>query len=444
MSDLVHALPTFNTTPYSHLLHSIEKNDITVADLLTLDPLEIARRCPLPLLEVKRLVKDVILACQIDAGISPQPQNTTTSDDHLSSSSRRGITTPNWHDDTTSHMICTLDPLLDGALSGGIQTGYLTEISGESSCGKTQLCLSLLLSAQLPPPHGLSRSSIYISTESPLNTTRLHQILSTHPFYTSLAPSSLPSLDNIHTLPVTDLESQDHILTFQIPLAVRRFNAGLIIIDSVAANYRAEHSTSSTGLAERALELSKLGSLLRRIAREENVAVVVTNQVSDRFDDREGVPTQGTSSSPWTQHPHLHLDTIMSLDYQSRFFTGWGNETPNWTRSQQREDLKTPALGLAWANQIAARVVLKMEGSNINTNTTQQIEALGNNLYHEPRKRRFMHVVFCPWAAPTETAVEYEIREQGVVGLRDEVRELLDERLWGGDGVLDGEEEYPL
>jgi len=85
MSDIIHTLPSFNTKPYAHLLHSIEKNDITTADLLTLDPLEIARRCPLPLLEVKRLVRDVIVACQIDAGISTEP-TLSTSDDLLGSS----------------------------------------------------------------------------------------------------------------------------------------------------------------------------------------------------------------------------------------------------------------------------------------------------------------------------------------------------------------------
>jgi DNA repair protein RAD57 len=475
MSDIVHALPTFDVSPYSHLLHSIEKNDITVADLLTLDPLEIARRCPLPLLEVKRLVKDVIEACQKDAGICPQPHS--TSDDLLPSSSSRGVKQPKWHDtDKTPHMIRIIDPPLDAALSGGIHTGYVTEVAGESAAGKTQFCLSLLLSAQLPAPHGLSRSSIYISTESPLNTTRLHQILTTHPFYASLPPSSRPTLDNIHTIPVNDLEAQDHILTFQLPLAVRRFNAGLVIIDSVAANYRAEHSTSSSaGLAERAAELAKLGSLLRRIAREENVAVVVTNQVSDRFDDPSGREmltqelmrgTAAATSSPegTPAHPdtHPHLDTIMSLDYQSRFFTGWGNASPSRSQRSQphREDLKTPALGLAWANQIAARIVLKMEvDRRVGTASQFQFQpadpagtgaAVGGNLYHDRRKRRYMHVVFCPWAPGTDRGLEYEIREAGIVSVRDEVEELLDERLWGLDGTVDGEdgkeeeEEYPL
>ena len=295
MSDIVHALPDFDIRPYSHLIHSIEKNDITVTDLLTLDPLEIARRCPLPLLEIKRLVKDVIEACQKDAGIAPQ--QVSTSNDLLASSDE--VKQSRWHQrDATPHIIKTLDSDIDAALNGGIRTGYITEIAGESAAGKTQFALGLLLSAQLQPPYGLGRSTIYISTEAPLKTTRLNQILTTHPFYTALPATSRPTLDNIYTIPVNDLEAQDHILTFQLPLAVKRFNAGLVIIDSVAANYRAEHSTSSSGLADRATELAKLGSLLRRLATEENIAVVVTNQVSDRFDD---LPAQVTQTQEWAR-----------------------------------------------------------------------------------------------------------------------------------------------
>jgi DNA repair protein RAD57 len=450
MSDILHALPDFDVKPYSHLFHSIEKNDITVADLLTLDPLEIARRCPLPLLEVKRLVKDVIEACQKDAGTATKPINTR--DELLPSSDSRRKR--KWHEtDEQPHMIKTLDADIDSALDGGIHTGYITEIAGESAAGKTQFVLGLLLTAQLPVPHGIQRSAIYISTEAPLNTSRLHQILAEHPFYSALTPSTRPSLDRILTIPVNDLEAQDHILEFQLPIAVKRYNVGLVVIDSVAANYRAEHSTKNAeGLADRATELAKLGTLLRRIATEDNVAIVVTNQVSDRFDDLTGrpIPTQdlrrasspGENSSPArpTQgNVPKHLDTIMSLDHQSRFFTGWGSEQRSFNKP---EDLKTPALGLAWANQIAARIVLKMEADKRIITHSQLASDTGGNLWSDRKKRRYLNVIFCPWAAPTESPVEYEIKLEGIVSVRDETKELLDESLWGLDGTAE-DEEYP-
>ena len=78
-----------------------------------------------------------------------------------------------------------------------------------SGAGKTQLLLSLLLSAQLPPPHGLSRPTLYISTESPLPTLRLNQLLRTHPLlfpptdppHPAHTTRIKPSLYNIQTHP---------------------------------------------------------------------------------------------------------------------------------------------------------------------------------------------------------------------------------------------------
>jgi DNA repair protein RAD57 len=96
----------------------------------------------------------------------------------------------------------------------------------------------LLLAAQLPPPHGLSKAAIYISTESALPTTRLSQMISTHP---KLSPTDVqPTLDRVISIVTPDLESQDHILRYQLPVAIRRHNIGLVVLDSVAANYRAE------------------------------------------------------------------------------------------------------------------------------------------------------------------------------------------------------------
>lgn len=63
-------------------------------------------------------------------------------------------------------------------------------------------------------------------------------MLKTHPVLTSAHPK--PSLDRIISIVTPDLESQDHILQYQLPVAVRRHNVGLVVLDSVAANYRAE------------------------------------------------------------------------------------------------------------------------------------------------------------------------------------------------------------
>ena len=82
-----------------------------------------------------------------------------------------------------------------------------------------------------------------------------------------------------------DLESQDHILNYQLPVAIARYNVGLVVIDSITANFRAEHTSHDVNaLSTRSGELAKLGQLLRNLAAQKDIAIVVANQVSDRFD----------------------------------------------------------------------------------------------------------------------------------------------------------------
>jgi DNA repair protein RAD57 len=63
-------------------------------------------------------------------------------------------------------------------------------------------------------------------------------MLLTNPHLVSASPK--PSLDRVISIVTPDLESQDHILQYQVPVAIKRHNIGLIVLDSVAANYRAE------------------------------------------------------------------------------------------------------------------------------------------------------------------------------------------------------------
>lgn len=228
------------------------------------------------------------------------------------------------------------------------------------------------------------------------------------------------------------LDQQQHIAEYKLPHAIDKFNAGLVILDSVAANFRADReSTTMSGLVDRAADLSKLGSILRKLATEKKVAIVVANQVSDRFAESLLIPTQDLmrSSSPAssTVAPsqlsgrHSERDMKMSLDHQSRFFTGWGDKPAN-----MMQDLKSPALGLAWANQIDARIVLKVES---------QVSSSASN----GKRRRFMNVVFAPWTGQKIKPVEYSIETQGIVArppdvLANEHEELLDESLWSDDG----------
>ncbi|KIW37888.1 uncharacterized protein PV06_09870 [Exophiala oligosperma] len=447
MSDLLEVLPNFDLKSHRHLLHSLEKNDITVADLISLDPIDIARKCPLPTTDVQRLVSDVVKALQEDV---QGAVNKRWDVGHSGSLKETDALDKEEGDEVqgTEATVKTLDIDIDGALGGGLVPGHIIEVVGESAVGKTQFVLGLLLSAQLPQPRGLGKGTIYVSTEAPLNTARLSQILTSHPEYESLPPAERPSLDYVHAIATNDLEAQEHILRYQLPVAIRRFNIGLIVLDSVAANFRAEHeSRTAAGLAERAIELSKLGNTLRRVAIENNAVVVVTNQVADRFEDIRPIlrSSSPASSSPSMSTPNLSTTVVdsrretQSLDHQQRFFTGWGDQP-----GEKRTQLKNPALGLAWTNQISARIVLKME--------SERQEYMGGNIWRDRKKSRTLRLVFAPWASPTSDPIPYEIGMPGISSISEddsdsqapvqadgEDGELLKEELW----ATDEDEEFP-
>lgn len=378
--------------------------------------------------------------------------------------------------------------------------------------------MGLLLAVQLPPPYGLSKEALYLTTESRMPTERLVEIMSTNKMILEHQDPSRPvSIENVHTLaePLNDLEVQDHVLNYQVPVFIRQRNIGLVVLDSVAANYRAEMEGSTEALSNRGHDLVRLGKLLRSLANE-GVAVVVANQVGDRFDVRpEDTPSayaqnqqqQQTvihrrpppppsqsgpfSSSPiplptstptpppkrngaTAQHSLTHLGppsssgapesptvsnglsqvtdmipsymptpTTLTLDHQLRFFTGWGDIPPQQTQYTlhhlhlpnaeviQSQNLKTPTLGLIWANQIACRVALKVlsgsdshgldeEGAAEEDNSGRDgnagaITQLGRDtvtrvqeqsrrntpITIRRQKRRALTIVFAPWVAGT-------------------------------------------
>lgn len=286
---------------------------------------------------------------------------------------------------------------------------------------------------------------MYISTEAQLQTTRLNQILTSHPKLTSLDSDQRPSLGRVQSTHVHDLESQEHILRYQVPVIVERFNVGLIVIDSIAANYRAEFdkgktSKSAQSLAKRSTQVAQLGSLLRKLAHDHNIAVVVANQVADRFEpqaqiapmsqstqrSRPGSPPPASTSlasgngppdvAPIEGHSNtglLSTDDPLALDHQQRFFTGWGDNTAI-------ANLKTPSLGLTWTNQLSTRIALLRdpiyEDKAYRAGEDKAIAGW----------RRTMKVVFSAWCPSGETA--YEIWQGGV-------RAVVGEPPAGGEGT---------
>ncbi|KAF1990586.1 hypothetical protein K402DRAFT_400783 [Aulographum hederae CBS 113979] len=273
-------------------------------------------------------------------------------------------------------------------------------------------------------------------SEAALNTQRLSQLLDTHPSLSSISSSDGPSLSKILSIQTPDLESQEHILQYQLPVAIQRHNVGLVVIDSIAANYRAELDRSGNGfkneqraggkaMAERRSQLQSTGALLRQLAVKENIAIVVANQVADRFVPRSTAPSRSTSyNEPQSQSQGSVSAPVMgsltngitssilspdplSLDHQQRWFTGWG-DNPGPDGSDNSQTFKTPSLGLIWANQIACRIALVRE--------PVYPTAIYDGREREVRRwRRSLRVVLAPWAPATVgNGTEFEITGKGV------------------------------
>ncbi|KAL1602552.1 DNA repair protein rhp57 [Paraconiothyrium brasiliense] len=425
MTDLLHVLPDFDTTKFAHLLPSLDKALISTNDLVTLELADVAKRAQVPAGELGKLVDALVLALHRHLGFGAEESRSNA---FLSASGHASAT----------YTISTLDEELDQALFGGIRPGYLVEVTGESGAGKTQFLLTLLLASQLPAPRGLSKSAVYISTEAPLATNRLTQLLSAHPLLASLPPREKPSLSRILSIQTPDLESQEHILRYQLPVAIKKHNVGLVVLDSVAANYRAEFEKTSVrggavSMAKRGAQLAQLGALLRGLARTEGIAIVVANQVADRFTRPANIvsnPPSRTSSQnqgiePLTIHgpPSIPAsqkenEIILSpdplaLDHQQCWFTGWGD-----IRSDPPHTLKTPSLGTIWTNQIACRIALNKRPVYARQPwvISRNIEDIGNeDETHISKWRRWFKVVFAPWAPPSEgRGVEYEVLSSGI------------------------------
>ncbi|KAK3186102.1 DNA repair protein rhp57 [Lecanicillium sp. MT-2017a] len=465
MTDLLRILPSFPTGPFASLLPAIEKQSVSTTDLLTQHPADLAKQTHTPLLDLKRFIAAVQASLADDLAPerplatpakpeTPDANIETTTDSQPEPAVEEPSAVAAPPPPALASSISTLDHDLDAALGGGVPVGCITEFAGESGAGKTQFLLALSLAVQLPAPHGLGKQALYISTESGLATRRLAQMLSSNPILQSLDVADRPSLDNILSTVTPDLESQDHILEYQVPVLLSRHNVGLIVLDSVAANYRAEfesRGSHGSSMAARSAQLVRLGAHLRDLARRHNIAVVVANQVADRFASASsptltrqlphrtnGAPPESPlasrsmpppstlpSGTPSSSIPFTPSEDgpppppTLLLDHQQRWFTGWGDEP------RSAYSLKTPSLGLVWSTQIACRVALfKRPVYGVPRRVAAPLEAGDDDGGGEDRGptlktwRRWIKVVFAPHVAASGQgigdAAEFEVNMGGL------------------------------
>jgi len=161
---------------------------------------------------------------------------------------------------------------LDEILGGGVETQALTELIGEYGSGKTQICMMLSVTAQLPYERGgLEGKVAFIDTEGTFMPERIYQIASG----LGLEPSEVAS--NILVARAYNSSHQCLLIDRLFTLCPEN-NVKLVIVDSMISHFRGEYIGRET-LSERQQKLNQYLHKLIRLAEAYNLAVVITNQV---------------------------------------------------------------------------------------------------------------------------------------------------------------------
>ena len=157
---------------------------------------------------------------------------------------------------------------LDDLLDGGFEKGTITQIYGSPSSGKSNVALALAVNVAKN-----NRKVIYIDTEGGISIDRIKQI--SGPYFSNVA-------NNIIVLePTNFLEQTENLRSINVWLRKHHEDVDLIILDSAVAHYRVDDMKSY----KLSRELRKQIQSLSNTARNHDIAVIITNQIYNSFDD---------------------------------------------------------------------------------------------------------------------------------------------------------------
>lgn len=159
---------------------------------------------------------------------------------------------------------------LDAILGGGMESCSLTEIYGEFRTGKSQLMMTLAVTAQLGPNAG---KVIYVDTEGNFRPARLEAICRRFEVEFDTV------LDNIMVARIFTTDQQEEVpIQVEAKIDEDDTNFSVLIIDSLMALWRTDYSGRGE-LSERQQRIGKHLNLLKKLSERHNMAVVYSNQV---------------------------------------------------------------------------------------------------------------------------------------------------------------------
>ena len=160
---------------------------------------------------------------------------------------------------------------MDLILNGGLHTGYLTHAFGEAAAGKTTLALHFVNAACR-----LDVGTVYVNSEGESPIERLEQITN----------KKLDAIENLVTILSPKSFSEQGTLIDDLDLYSRE-GTRLVVVDTLTRLYRAALEDKKTNYAAHR-ELNTQMGILKGLARERNMAVMVLNQVRGRMDESQG------------------------------------------------------------------------------------------------------------------------------------------------------------
>eukprot|EP00062_Callorhinchus_milii_P021010 gi/632977274/ref/XP_007905256.1/ PREDICTED: DNA repair protein RAD51 homolog 2 isoform X1 [Callorhinchus milii] len=292
---------------------------VSCQDFLSLSPLELMRLTGQSLQKVFTLVKTVSAACA--------PKMVTALDMKTARRSQ-----------PSKAFFPTSLIGLDELLHGGLACGTLTEVTGPSGCGKTQFCIMLSVLATLPiDMGGLNGAVIYIDTESAFSAERLVEIARNRfPEYFSSEQNLIEMTRRIHlSRELTCLDVLKRVESLEDDIIMN--GVRLIIVDSVASVVRKEFDTRLQGnLLERSNLLCREAAMLKFLAEEFSIPIILTNQITTRLSqDYTGLSQLNTGAgvAPMT------ADSGVNLDEHSGYTTA--------------------ALGNTWSHSVNTRLIMQ-------------------------------------------------------------------------------------
>jgi DNA repair protein RadA len=179
----------------------------------------------------------------------------------------------------TKLYLSTGSQAFDEILGGGIPTGSITEIAGEFSSGKSQICFQLCVNAVIPEEFGgLNGKVFFVDTEGTFSAKRVMQIA-------KLNRAKIESHEILKNIFVARSYNADHQIQIinEADSLLKKENVKLIIIDSIASHFRSEYHGKDQ-LVERQQKIMAHAEKLQRFADSYDLAIITTNQVLASID----------------------------------------------------------------------------------------------------------------------------------------------------------------